>query len=83
MCPVLLIFCALKMHNSSGLSVLLVSVNNIMPSEYGSSSFDDYLNTLGELEVLWTPMHKCDRTVLVGDFDVDLKSWWELGRSTD
>ena len=41
-----------------------------MPSEYGSSSFNGYLNTLGELEG-FMDSHKCDRSILAGDFNVD------------
>ena len=41
-------FCALKLCDVNGLSLLLICVH--MPSDGGPSSFNDYLNTLGELE---------------------------------
>ena len=40
-------FCAVKLREFSGSSVLLVSV--YLPSDNVVSSFSDYLNTLGEL----------------------------------
>ena len=60
-------FCGIKIHDSSGLSLLLVSV--YMPSEIGSS-LNEYLSTLGELEG-FIDSHPCDNTFLVGDFNVD------------
>ena len=59
-------FCGIKIHDSSGLSLLLVSV--YMPSEIGS--LNEYLSTLGELEG-FIDSHPCDNTFLVGDFNVD------------
>lgn len=60
-------FCAIKIIDSSGSSVLLVSV--YMPHRL--SSFDDYLIILGELEG-FMDSQQCDRNILVGDFNVDL-----------
>ena len=41
-----------------------------MPGEYLSSSFSDYLNTLGELDGFINSQN-CDGLVIVGDFNVD------------
>ena len=41
-------FCGLKICDSSGVSYLLICV--YMPSDCGSASYSEYLNTLGELE---------------------------------
>ena len=41
-------FCGIKILESTGLSFLLICA--YMPAECHSSSFGDYLNTLGELE---------------------------------
>ena len=61
-------FCAVKLREFSGSSVLLVSV--YLPSESVVSSFSDYLNTLGELEGFIESQH-CDSTLVAGDFNVD------------
>ena len=61
-------FCANKILDPSGLSFLLACV--YIPAEYQSSSFADYLNTLGELEG-FLDSHQCDVNILVGDFNVD------------
>ena len=65
-------FCAIKILDPA-LSFLLACV--YMPAEYHniihhSSSFADYLNTLGELEG-FLDSHQCDVNILVGDFNVD------------
>ena len=41
-------FCAVKLHDSCGVSVLVVSV--YMPAQSYSFCFDEYLSTIGELE---------------------------------
>ena len=41
-------FCSLKICDSSGVSYLLICV--YMPSDCGTASYSDYLNTLCELE---------------------------------
>ena len=61
-------FCAVKLREFSGSSVLLVSV--YLPSDSVVSSFSDYLNTLGELEGFIESQH-CDSTLVAGDFNVD------------
>ena len=61
-------FCAIKMLDSSGLSLLLISL--YMPAECQPSSFTEYLNTLGELKGLLLS-HQCDVNVLVGYFNED------------
>ena len=58
-------FCGVKLVDSCGLSLLLVSL--YLPSECLPSSFNEYLNTLGELEGFLD----CDVNILVGDFNVD------------
>ena len=61
-------FCAVKLREFSGSSVLLMSV--YLPSDSVVSSFSDYLNTLGELEGFIESQH-CDFTHVAGDFNVD------------
>ena len=61
-------FCGIKVCDSSGLSYLLICV--YMPIDYGSTSYSDYLNTLGELEG-FIVSHSCDANIVVGDFNVD------------
>ena len=56
------------MLDSSGLSVLLISL--YMPAECQSSSFTEYLNTLGKLKG-FLHSHQCDGNILVGGFNVD------------
>ena len=58
-------FCALKIQDNSGTSILLVNV--YMPSQ---SSLSDYLDTLGVLEG-FIESYQCDVSVIVGDFNVD------------
>ena len=58
-------FCALKIQDNSGTSILLVNV--YMPSQ---SSPSDYLDTLGVLEG-FIESYQCDVSVIVGDFNVD------------
>ena len=41
-----------------------------MPSSSCSSSYTEYLNTLGELD-RFIYSHDCDAVVIVGDFNVD------------
>ena len=61
-------FCAIKLCDMSGLSVLLVNV--YLPSESVASCFAEYLNTLGELEG-FIESQQCDYTLIAGDFNVD------------
>ena len=61
-------FCAVKLHDSCGVSVLVVCV--YMPAQSHSFCFDEYLSTIGELEG-FSEFHKCDVNLLVGDFNVD------------
>ena len=61
-------FCGLKICDSSGVSYLLICV--YMPSDCGSASYSEYLNTLGELEG-FIFSHSCDVNIVVGDFNVD------------
>ena len=57
-------FCALKVKDQSGLSILLVCV--YMPS----SDIADYQDTLGALEG-FIESYQCHINVIVGDFNVD------------
>ena len=60
-------FVSVKVLDSSGLSHLLISL--YMPAACHSSSFVDYLNTLGELQG-FLESQQCDVNILVGvDFD--------------
>ena len=61
-------FCAVKLHDSFGSSVLVVFVYT--PAQSHSFCFDDYLGRIGELEGL-LEFHKWDVNLLVGDFNVD------------
>ena len=61
-------FCGIKILDSTGLSFLLICA--YMPAECHSSSFGDYLNTLGELKGCLAT-HQCDVNILVGDFNAD------------
>jgi len=58
-------FCAVKLHDSCGFSVLVVCVN--MPAQSHSFCFDEYFGTIGELEGFL----ECDVNLLVGNFNVD------------
>ena len=58
-------FCAIKILDSTGLSLLMVSL--YMPSECTPSAFNEYLNTLGELEGFL----ESQQCILVGYFNVD------------
>ena len=60
-------FCAIKLYDSCGISVLVCVY---MPSQSHSLCFDEYLGTLGELEG-FLEFHKCDVNLLVGDFNVN------------
>jgi len=62
-------FCAVKLHDSCGFSVLVVCVN--MPAQSRSfcfDHFDEYFGTIGELEQSFL---ECDANLLVGAFNVD------------
>ena len=61
-------FCAVRLQELSGSSVLLVYV--YLPSEGAMFCFNDYLNILGELEG-FIESQLCDHTLVVGDFNVD------------
>ena len=61
-------FCAVKLHDSSGVFVLVVCV--YMSAQSHSFCFDEYLSTIGELEG-FLEFHKCDVNLLVGDFNVE------------
>ena len=61
-------FCAIKLCDISGSSILLVNV--YLPSESVASCFSEYLNTLGELEG-FIESQQCDYTLIGGDFNVD------------
>ena len=61
-------FCAIRICDSSGLSLLLICV--YMPALSVSSYYSEYLQTLGELEG-FIESHQCDLNMLVGDFNVD------------
>ena len=61
----------------SGLSHLLISL--YMPAACHSSSFVDYLNTLGELQG-FLESQQCDVNILVGDFNVDFDRCSSLTR---
>ena len=41
-----------------------------MPSDCGTASYSEYLNTLGELQG-FIFSHSCDINIVVGDFNVD------------
>ena len=58
-------FCALKIQDISGTSILLVNV--YMPSQ---SLPADYLDTLGVLEG-FIESYRCDVVAIVGDFNID------------
>ena len=61
-------FCAVKILESTGLALLMVSL--YIPADCASSAFNEYLNTLGELEG-FLESQQCDVSILVGDFNVD------------
>ena len=61
-------FCAIKLCDLSGSSILLVNV--YLPSEGAASCYSEYLNTLGELEG-FIDSQQCDQTLIAGDFNVD------------
>ena len=60
-------FCAVKLCDSSGLSVLIVCV--YMPGVHNQNSFDTYLSVLGELAG-FLDSHNYDLCLFVGDFNV-------------
>ena len=70
-------FCGVKVLNSSGLSHLLISL--YMPAACHTSSFVDYLNTLGELQG-FLESQQCDVNILVSDFNVDFDCCSSLTR---
>ena len=55
-------FCAVKVHDSFGSSVLVICV--YMPAQLHSFCFDEYFGTIGELEGL-VEFHKCDACLWV------------------
>ena len=59
-------FCAVKF--CADVSMLLICV--YMPSSSCSSLFNEYLNTLGELDG-FIHSHPCDVVIIVGDFNID------------
>ena len=59
-------FCAIKLCDSSGLSVLIM----YMPGEHNQNPFDAYLSTLGELEG-FIDSHKSNVCLVIGDFNRD------------
>ena len=62
-------FCAIKLCDSSGLSILIICV--YMPGEHiNQNPFDVYFSTLGELEG-FIDSHKSDVCLVIGDFNVD------------
>ena len=61
-------FCALKLCDSNGLSVLMICV--YMPGEHTQDAFNAYLNILGELEG-FIDRYGCDLNLIIGDFNVD------------
>ena len=61
-------FCGVRFRDSTGLSMLLICV--YMPSSSSSSLFNEYLNTLGELDD-FIHSNQSDVVVIVGDFNVD------------
>ena len=61
-------FCAIRICDSSGLSLLLICVYMSALSVF--SYYSEYLQTLGELEG-FIESHQCDLNILVGDFNVD------------
>ena len=61
-------FCAIKLCDSSGLSVLIICV--YIPGEHNQNPSDAYLSTLGELEG-FIDSHKLDVCLVIGDFNVD------------
>ena len=61
-------FCALKLQDKSGFSVLLINV--YMPSSCQPSFLCNYLDILGAIEG-FVDSHQCDVIVIVGDFNVD------------
>lgn len=61
-------FCALKLCDSNGLSVLMICV--YMPGEHTQDAFNAYLSVLGELEG-FIVCYGCDWNIIVGDFNVD------------
>ena len=70
-------FCAIKILDSTVLSLLMVSL--YMPSECTPSAFNEYLNTLGELEG-FLESQQCDVSILVGDFNVDFDRGGSLAK---
>ena len=58
-------FCALKLQDKSGFSVLLINV--YMPSSCQPSFLCNYLDILGAIEG-FVDSHQCDVIVIVGDF---------------
>ena len=65
---VLIVFCHIKLCDLTGVSYLLISV--YMPTDCGPASYDDYLNTLGELEG-FIDSPNCNFVIVVGDLNVD------------
>ena len=61
-------FCSIKLCDSVGTSFLLIYV--YLPTVFQSSSFTDYLNTLGELEG-FIDSQSFDHILISGDFNVD------------
>ena len=63
-----------KLCDSLGLSFRVY-----MPAQCSSTSTDEYLNTLGELEG-FISTQQCDVNIMIGDFNVDFDrgSWWLL-----
>ena len=61
-------FCAIKLHDSCGLSILMICV--YMPSDSSQHASDLYLNTLGEIEGS-IGSQEFDVCLIVGDFNVD------------
>ena len=70
-------FCAIKLCDISGSSILLVNV--YLPSGSVVSCFSEYLNTLGELEG-FIESQQCDYTLIAGDFNVDFVRGGPLAR---
>ena len=70
-------FCGVKLCDSSGLSFLIVCV--YMPAQCSSTSTDEYLNTLGELEG-FISTQQCDVNIIIGDFNVDFDRGGSLAR---
>ena len=70
--------CAVKILESTGLSLLMVSLH--IPADCAPSAFNEYLNTLGELEG-FLESQQCDISILVCDFNVDFDRGGALGTS--